>query len=249
MKYQINLVILTLFHMIFVSSVHANDKIYTMEDIIKNDGYAYDKKSNQPISGIVKIYYDSGVLKKEISLKGGIRHGSSKSYDIEGILYSEMIFEHESLISGYTCDKEGYKMELHKEQIQYFNSTNPKSPEAKEAEVVKKINAALKTVKKQTPDSNLTVEEKSKSWIEFISEGFEKAGYNYFDTINKVADDLKNHRDRIPGTGETRHKLIIMLMALEKSGCQYEKVDCLQYYPPDTRESVQWLWKNTGWSM
>lgn len=78
---------------IFAASVHADDNIYMMEDIIKKDGYAYDKKSNQPINGIVKLYHDSGILRKEIYLKEGIRHGVSKSYDSEGILYSEMVFE------------------------------------------------------------------------------------------------------------------------------------------------------------
>ena len=238
-----------LFCLIFTVFVHADDSIYMMEDTIKKDGYVYDKKSNQPINGIVKIYYDSGGIRREISFKEGIRHGVSKSYNIEGILYSEMLFERESLILGYRYDPKGNKRKLDNREIQYFNSTNPKSPESKEAEVVRKINDAIKVIKKPTPDSNLTGEERFKSGIELFSEAFEKAGYNYFDTINKVADDLKNHRDRIPGTGETRHKLIIMLMALEKSSCQYQKLDCLELYPLNIRDSVKWLWDNTEWSI
>ena len=76
MKNINKLFFILLFPLCFISSVYANDRIYTMEEVIKKDGYAYDKRSNELIYGIVIIYNDSGELRKEISLKGGVRHGA-----------------------------------------------------------------------------------------------------------------------------------------------------------------------------
>ena len=93
----------------------------------------------------------------------------------------------------------------------------------------------------ELPQGRVIKKEVYKKSIEYFSKAFEQAGYSYFDTINEVANDLKNHRDRIPPKGESRHKMIIMLMALQKKDCKYYKIDCLSLYPPETRESVKWL--------
>lgn len=273
MRRLIKALIIILFSLTVVASVFAVDKVYTKEETIKKDSYTYDKKSNQLINGIVKINHKSGELKGEIPLKEGLahgvaryydtsgtlleeriynegeRHGVSRAFDDDGSTISEKTFKNNRLISGFWYSKSGEKTKISSTMIQDYNSSLPNPLEAKEAEAVRKINAAIKSSKKPEYDSNLTNKERFKKSIEVFSKAFEKAGYNYFDTIKKVSNDLQNHRDRIPNKGESRHKLIIMLMAVQKSECQYQKVDCLQLYPPDTRESVQWLWNNSGWSM
>ncbi len=81
--------------------------------------------------------------------------------------------------------------------------------------------------------------------IEVFSKAFEKAGYNYYETIEQVVDDMKNHPEKIPPLPRmSRHEMIIMLMVLQKSSCQHDKIDCLQFYPPETRDAAQWLWEN-----
>jgi len=266
-----NTSIIALLLFIIAGTAYAAEKTYNIEDVIEKDGFTYDKKTNELVNGIIQIYYESGELRGEIPIKDGLPEGVAKYYSETGMLtmdrvyrngkkhgmerfyndgkmFSERRYENNKLISGYRYGKNGEKIELSGEMIQEYNSSLPHPFAAKEAEAVKKIETAMKTIEKPTPDNNLTREEIYIRSIDYFSKAFEQAGYSYFDTINEVADDLKNHRDRIPFNGESRHKLIIMLLALQKSDCQYYKVDCLKLYPPETQESVKWLYENSGWS-
>lgn len=273
MQHQINTFIVAIISLTVAASVCAGDKVYTMEEIIKKDGYTYNKQNDNLISGIVKIYHKSGVLRGEVPINEGLphgvaryydtsanlleernyidgkRHGVCKTYNNDGSLLSEKLFNKNIWISGFRYNDNGEKTEISSTMIQDYNASLPHPFAAKEAEAVKKINAAIKSSTSPTFDSNLTNEERFKVSIDVFTKAFEKAGYNYFDTINKVAGDLKNHRNNVPNKGESRHKFIIMLMGVQKSGCQYQKIDCLQLYPSEARESVQWLWENTGFSM
>ena len=233
----------------FTSPVLASDKVFTMEEIFRKDGVAYDKIYKKPVNGIVNIFHESGTLKKEISLKEGVRDGVSRSYNADGELTTEMFFKKERLISGSRPGGNGTRTNFDNFDIYHFNSSNPNSLESKEAEAVKKINTASKAIERPKYDSDLTNDVRFKKGLEVLVQAFEKAGYNFFDTINKVANDLKNHRENVPTQGESRHKLIIMSLGIQKSECEYQKIDCLPLYPTEVRESVKWLWENTGFSM
>ena len=239
----------TIILLAFTSSALANDKIFTMEEIFRQDGVAYNKIDKKPVNGIVKIYSESGALEKEISLKEGVRDGVSRSYNAEGELITEMFFKNERLISGSRPGGNGTRTKFDDLDIYSFNSTNPNSIEFKEAEAAKKINDAIKTIERPRYDSDLTSDERFEKALEVFVQAFERAGYNFFDTINKVANDLENHRENVPTQGESRHKLIIMLLGTQKSECEYQKIDCLPLYPTEVRESVKWLWENTKFSM
>ncbi len=275
MKHLLTAFIATVLSLTVLVSVHAEEKVYDKEERTFKDGYFYHKETDERINGIVKIGYQTGELKGEgeIPVKDGLkhgvakyyapagiliedrtyhegnRHGISKVYNKDGSLLAEEIFENNRLISGYWPEENGEKKAFSKAMIENYNATLPHPFAKKEAEAVKKIQVAIESIEKPEYDENLRKQERIRIGVEFFSRGFEKAGYNYFETIKQVADDMKNHPERIPPKGESRHKMIIMLMALQKSECEYQKVDCLQFYPSDTREAVQWLWKKTGWSI
>ena len=267
---KIALIILSFF-LTIASSSQAAEKIYKKEEVVKRDGYTYDKKTNELVTGFVQIYYESGGMSGKIPLKDGLPDGVAQYYDRSGLLMEERVYKNgkkhgvdrgyddgkiiseftygnNRLITGFFYSKNGEKEKISDVMIQDYNSSLPESLESKEAEVAKKIEEAMKTLEKPSVDSSMAMEERYKIMIEFYSKAFKHAGYGYFDTINKVADDLKSHRDRVPKNGESRHKMIIMMMALQKKDCQYYKVDCIKLYPPETRESITWLYENSGWS-
>jgi len=248
--YKLSKIIVLLLTILSIFSLaYASQKVYTIEQVIIKNGYAYNIQDNELISGIVRMYYDTGELLKEVSLRNGLRHGPTRSFGQQGNLYEEMIYDNEDLISGSRYDENGKKWPIDHIDIQHINSNNPNSSAYKEIEIVEKIEKAMSGITMSNYDQNLTKEQRFLKSIELIDLAFKKAGFDYFDTIKKVADDLRNHRDQIPQTEKSRHKLIIVLLAFEKSECDYQKVDCLKLYPPDIQKSVKWLWSNTEMSM
>lgn len=260
MKHLITVLVILVYSFTMTIFAHGEENVYAKGEVTFNDGAFYHKETNERINGIIKTDYRKGELKgkREIPIKNGLAHGVAKFYNQEGVLSKEWIY-HEGKRNGIRVynedgslrsDKKIEKKALSKEMIEKYSKASLPHPFAKkETEAVKKIQKAIESGEKPEYDENMTKEERFKGAIELFSKGFEKAGYNYFETIKRVADDIKNHPERIPPQGESRYKMIIQLMALQKSDCKYYKIDCLQFYPSETREAVQWLWENTGWSI
>jgi hypothetical protein len=124
-------------------------------------------------------------------------------------------------------------------------SANP-APDTEEA--VKKI-ATVAAMIQPKYDASLSKEESLRKGVEFWRNIFEKAGYNYDDTIIKVVNDMRHHPERLPKGSDTIFSMIYVGVHFILADCKYEKVDCLQFFRSDAAESVEWLMKNTEFKM
>jgi hypothetical protein len=77
------------------------------------------------------------------------------------------------------------------------------APYTKEA--VDKIYSAQKSIEPPKYDKKESNEERQRRWVEYNRNFFQKAGYNYDDTINAVVNDMRYHPERIPKTNEWAH--------------------------------------------
>jgi hypothetical protein len=114
-------------------------------------------------------------------------------------------------------------------------------------EAYKKIESASKNTVFEH-DENFSKEELARKNVEWERKIFEKAGYNYDDTIIKVVDDMKHTPERLPKNPESVPMIIFTGVHIMMSHCEYDKVDCLQFFSSDTAEAIKWLMENTDFS-
>ncbi len=82
----------------FACSCAASERVFSLEDVTFNNSIAYDKKQNQPITGVIIEHSDTGVLLSEISYKKGIKNGVAKAYFDSGALLMERHFAHGAIV-------------------------------------------------------------------------------------------------------------------------------------------------------
>lgn len=116
-------------------------------------------------------------------------------------------------------------------------------------EALQKINKAITETPKEEPGKTAAREEFHRQNVEYFTKVFEKAGYSYSGTIDKIVEDMKNNPKAIPADRETVYNKIYMLLHILMYECETDKIDCLKFYPPKTAESVQWFIKNSGFSV
>ena len=109
-----------------------------------------------------------------------------------------------------------------------------------------RIEKAFKDHQPPKPSDSATPIEKQKAAIERFREIFRLAGYDFDATIRKVAHDVKNNPDKIPRDSENVAAMIVVLMSFIRSHCEYEHLNCLEFFDSQTTESITWLWGNTG---
>ncbi len=257
--------------LIIVNSAYGNKRTYTMEEVIKTEGIYYEKVNNKPINGVLKIYHDSGG-QMVIPINNGLRHGVAKyflktgelirhtryengkknglekTYRSNGNVLVEFTFENNRLISQYQYSYDGVKEKIPDNIVYEYNLKNPNSLESKEAKAYVKIENAIKSVDSPKYDKNMTDHESMKNIIEVYDKAFDLAGYNFFETINIVVEDLKIKQERILLHGKSRHKLILLTFGMMRSDCEQKEIDCLQFFPADTRPSAKWLLGSSGFS-
>lgn len=115
-------------------------------------------------------------------------------------------------------------------------------------EALQKINQAITDTPKVEPDKTAPRAEYHKQNVEYFNTVFEKAGYSFSGTIDQIVEDMKKDPKIIPEDRETVYNRIFMLLHIMMYECDADKIDCLQYYPPQTRKSIDWFLKNSGFS-
>lgn len=115
-------------------------------------------------------------------------------------------------------------------------------------EALQRINKAITETPKEDPAQAASREEYHKKNVEFFTNVFAKAGYSFNETIDKIVDDMKNSPESIPTDRETVYNKIYTLLHILMYECEYDKIDCLKFYPAKTGESIQWFRKNSGFS-
>lgn len=127
--------------------------------------------------------------------------------------------------------------------VAFANNTAPYTDEA-----LQKINKAITETQREDPAQAVSREEYHKQNVEFFTKVFATAGYSYNETIDKVVDDMKNSPESIPTDRETVYNKIYTLLHILMYECDYDKIDCLKFYPAQTGEAIQWFRKNSGFS-
>lgn len=112
-------------------------------------------------------------------------------------------------------------------------------------EALQKIFKAIQESPKAEYTDTLPKEEFHRRFTEYYAKIFEKAGYSFNDTINKIVDDMKNNPEAIPSDRQSVYNKVYILLHIMMYECNSNKVDCLQFFPADTQESIQWLIKNS----
>jgi len=112
-------------------------------------------------------------------------------------------------------------------------------------EALEKINKALK----ETPKEEYAKKEEPKEayhqgMVKYFTDVFDKAGYSFYDTIDKMVDDMQRDPDNIPMDKPPVYNHLYVLLNLMFSECKADNVDCVQFFPPKTQGSVQWFMEN-----
>lgn len=71
----------------------AGDKVYTDEEVSAKNAIVYDNALNTPVNGILKQYFESGILKNATQYKNGKKDGVSNIYNRSGVLLWEIPFK------------------------------------------------------------------------------------------------------------------------------------------------------------
>lgn len=108
-----------------------------------------------------------------------------------------------------------------------------------------KIVEATNATPKEEYEQKLSESGFHKGLVEYYSVVFEKAGYNFIDTINKIIQDMKNNPDVIPTERQSVYNNVYILLTIMMYECNFEKDDCLQFFPEESRESLQWFIENS----
>lgn len=105
--------IITLF--VLITSFTANAKEYNgneVKDCSQNAIVMFCDLEGEPITGVVKGYYENGNLRAEGNFKDGKLEGLGKSYYDNGNLKAEVNFKDGKAVSGYMYDIDGEKKEM-----------------------------------------------------------------------------------------------------------------------------------------
>lgn len=128
--------------------------------------------------------------------------------------------------------------------VAFANNAAPYTDEA-----LQKINKAIKETPKEDPAQAESREDYHKQNVDYFTEVFAKAGYSFNETIDKVVDDMRNRPESIPADRDTVYNKLFTLLHILMYECDYDKVDCLKFYPAKTGESIQWFRRNNGFSL
>ena len=115
-------------------------------------------------------------------------------------------------------------------------------------DALQKIKKSINETPKIINDGSLSKEDFIKQSVEYLSKGFEKAGYSFTDTIDQIVDDMKNNPEVIPVDRQSVYQNIYIVLNIIKYECNYDGADCLQFFPPDTKKSIQWFMENNEFS-
>ena len=115
-------------------------------------------------------------------------------------------------------------------------------------DALQKINKTINETPRIKNDGNLSKEDFVKQSVEFFSKVFEKAGYSFTDTIDQIVDDMKNNPEAIPTDQQSVYNNIYILLNIMMYECDYDGMDCLQFFPHDTKQSIQWFMENNEFS-
>lgn len=128
--------------------------------------------------------------------------------------------------------------------VAFGNNAAPYTEEA-----LQKINKAIVDTPKEEPGPEASREEFHRQNVEYFTGVFAKAGYGFSETIDKIVDDMKNNPQAIPADRETVYNKIFVLLHILMHECDSDKVNCLEFYPATTGESIQWFRENSGFSL
>ena len=115
-------------------------------------------------------------------------------------------------------------------------------------DALQKIINSMHDTPKALHDGNLSKEEFIKQSVEYFSKIFEKAGYSFNDTIDKIVDDMKNNPEAIPSDRQSIYNNVYVLLNIMMYECNYDNADCLQFFPSNTKKSLQWFMDNSEFS-
>lgn len=114
---------------------------------------------------------------------------------------------------------------------------------------------ALQAIYKAIHDSpkaeypaDISKEEFHRRFAEYYSKIFEAAGYSFNDTIDQIVDDMKNNPEAIPSDRQSVYNNLYILLHIMMYECNSNEVDCLQFFPDETKKSIQWLIENSEFS-
>lgn len=115
-------------------------------------------------------------------------------------------------------------------------------------DALQKVNKIINETPKITNDGNLSKEEFIQQSVEYFSKVFEKAGYSFTDTIDQIVYDMKNNPEAIPADRQSIYNNLYILLNVMMYECNFDGTDCLQFFPSDTKESIQWFMENNEFS-
>lgn len=115
-------------------------------------------------------------------------------------------------------------------------------------EALQGVLKAMADTPKVVKAADMSKEEFHEQFIEYYATVFDKAGYSFNETIDKIVDDMKNDPDAIPGDKQTVYNNIYVLLHILMYECKASSTDCLQYFPVDTQQSIRWFVENSEFS-
>ncbi|MCL7489225.1 MAG: hypothetical protein M8357_13750 [Desulfobulbaceae bacterium] len=115
-------------------------------------------------------------------------------------------------------------------------------------DALQKIIDAMNASPKEEYKDIISKEDFHKNLIEYFSDIYAKAGYSLNDTIEQIVDDMKNHPEVIPRDRPSVYDEVYMLLLVLMYECKSDNVDCLQFFPRDTGDSIQWFMENNEFS-
>ncbi len=117
------------------------------------------------------------------------------------------------------------------------------------AEANNKIDEAGRRIGVQQLKESTTPEERMRASVELMRDAYEAAGYNYDDTIVRIADDMQNHPERIPKNEITVVNHVVAGIHVMMSECDYQKIDCLRFFSASTADAIKSLINKTKFKM
>jgi len=115
-------------------------------------------------------------------------------------------------------------------------------------EALQKINKAISDTPREQNNGTVSKEEFHHSIVEYFTRTFENVGYSFSDTIDQIVDDMRNNPAAIPTDRETVYNKIYVLLNIMMYQCEHDQIDCLQFFPPNTQQSIQWFMENSNFS-
>ena len=115
-------------------------------------------------------------------------------------------------------------------------------------EALQNVVEAMKTVPRNEPGAELAKEEFFKQTLQYYTDVFSSAGYSFTDTINQIVDDMKNNPDAIPRNRQSVYNNLYIMLNIMVYECRTGNEDCLGFFPPETRESMQWFMENSDFN-